>query len=82
MLLGRAHLERLVFRPQVIQLKSVINSGFVKGRMSPLEEAFVALFYKLGLQGISRLIEALVVAGLSCVLSFLNSHLGLIHFSF
>ena len=82
MLLGQAHLERLVFRPQVIQLKSVINSGFVKGRMPPLEEAFVALFCKLGLQGVSRLIEALVVVGLSCVLSLLNSRLGLIHFSF
>ena len=71
-----------MFRPQVIQLRSVINSGLVKGRMPSLEEAFVALFYKLWLQGISRLIEALVIVGLSYVLNFLDSRPGLIHFSF
>jgi hypothetical protein len=64
MLLGRGWPERSTCRPQVIQLRGIINSGSVKVRTPSLDKIFVALFRKLRLQGVSHLIEALVIISL------------------
>ncbi len=77
MILGRSRPERSRFRPQVIQLKGIINSGSVKGRTPSLDKIFVALFCKLRLQRISGLIKALVIIRLIRILNILDPRLGL-----